>query len=61
MENQNKNVIISHYNGIVRIDSVPKLPEEIEKTLQELEDRRFDPFVTVSGRMGNIIMPMEQD
>lgn len=60
-ENQKQNPKNTQINGIVRISTAPKPPEEIENRLQELDDKRFDPFVTVGGRFGNMIFPMDNN
>lgn len=60
-ENQKQNLKKNHTSGIVRITPVTKSPEEIEKILQEIHEERFNPFVTVGGRLGNMVFPMDKD
>ena len=47
--------------GIVKIKTNPKSPEEIEKAIQEMYEKRFDPFVITGGRLGNMTFPIDKD
>ena len=59
--NENKKVKTFYGSGIVKIPSFPKSPEEIQKALQDIDDKRFDAFVTVGGRLGNMVFPMDPE